>query len=104
MKNASMHLTTLFNSFACAFLMSVAASNTASAQAPAYCLGPTFNTQTAPASLVSADVNGDGKADLVIGYASGNTVTVMFGNGNGTFGPMTQYTTGASPFPSLWRT
>ena len=42
-------------------------------------------------------MNGDGKTDLVIGYATGGCVSVMFGNGNGTFGPKTQYAVGSNP-------
>jgi hypothetical protein len=57
-----------------------------------------------PAGLAAADINGDGKADLVVAdqgtFSSGTTpqvngaVHVYFGNANGTF------TTGASPITS----
>ena len=33
----------------------------------------------------SADVNGDGKPDLVVANYGSNTVSVLLGNGNGTF-------------------
>jgi FG-GAP-like repeat len=42
-----------------------------------------------------ADLNGDGKADLAItNYTSQKTVSVLLGNGNGTFEPETLYTVG----------
>jgi hypothetical protein len=43
------------------------------------------------------DVNGDGKPDLVTANHSANTVSVLLGNGNGTFGPKTDFATGSLP-------
>lgn len=50
----------------------------------------TFQTPTAvslpltnPSSIVSADFNGDGKLDIMVGFL--NTVVVALGNGDGTF-------------------
>jgi len=40
-----------------------------------------------PPSVAVADFNLDGNADLAIANASDNTVTVLLGNGNGTFTP-----------------
>ena len=38
-----------------------------------------------PASVAVTDFNGDGKADLVIANAGSNTLSVLLGNGDGTF-------------------
>ena len=50
---------------------------------PATGLSPTTGNQ--PQSIVAGDFNGDGKLDLAIANASDNTVTILLGNGDGTF-------------------
>jgi hypothetical protein len=47
----------------------------------------TNNVSQNPVSLVAADVNGDGKMDLVSGQYGYQTLTVLTNNGNGTFSP-----------------
>jgi hypothetical protein len=42
-------------------------------------------------------VNGDGKPDLVIANGGDTTVSVLLGNGDGTFQPRVDYATGSSP-------
>jgi type II secretory pathway component GspD/PulD (secretin) len=50
-----------------------------------------------PTGLAAADVNGDGNVDLVDANQGTNTVSVFFGNGNGTFQNPTNYPTGNAP-------
>jgi hypothetical protein len=58
-----------------------------------------FGTGFGPVSLAIGDLNGDGKPDLAVtnGGGSFNTVSVLLGNGNGTFGLKTDFGTGAGP-------
>lgn len=40
-----------------------------------------------PTTVAAADVNGDGKVDLVAGNSTDRTISILPGNGNGTFQP-----------------
>jgi FG-GAP-like repeat/Abnormal spindle-like microcephaly-assoc'd, ASPM-SPD-2-Hydin len=53
---------------------------------------------TAPASVISADVNGDGKPDLVVANGKSNTISVLLGTGNGTFASQATFATGSAPY------
>ncbi|HWW15615.1 MAG TPA: VCBS repeat-containing protein [Candidatus Dormibacteraeota bacterium] len=50
-----------------------------------------------PSSVVVADFNGDGKADLAIANAGSNTVAVLLGNGDGSFAVPLSPATGTTP-------
>src|SRR5205814_405368 len=51
-----------------------------------------------PRSVAIGDVNGDGRPDLVVANDGSNSVSVLLGNGDGTFQAQTKYTTlGALP-------
>ena len=58
---------------------------------------PAFAVGTTPAAQAVGDFNGDGKADLVVANRDSNTMSVLLGNGNGTFQPRTDYTVGTTP-------
>ncbi len=48
-------------------------------------------------SLAVADINRDGKLDLAIANWGGNTVSILLGNGDGTFQPHVDYATDVQP-------
>ena len=57
----------------------------------------TFATGSLPTSVSIADLNGDGKADLAVANSGSNTVSVMLGNGDGTFRTLENDATGTKP-------
>jgi YVTN family beta-propeller protein len=52
---------------------------------------------TAPTYVLTADFNGDGKADLAVVNSNSGTVSILLGNGDGTFSSGTPLTTGTNP-------
>ena len=59
--------------------------------------GGTYSTGAAPMSIAAGDFNLDGKADLVTANSTANTISVLLGNGDGTFGANTDYAVGTQP-------
>src|SRR5438105_4093410 len=56
-----------------------------------------FATGPNPFAVALADFNGDGKIDLAVANSGTSTVSVLLGNGTGTFGAKTDFTTGSGP-------
>jgi hypothetical protein len=59
--------------------------------------GSPFATGTKPADAVVGDFNGDGRLDLAVTNQGDNTVSILFGNGDGTFGPQQTFAAGNGP-------
>ncbi len=57
-----------------------------------------YTTGTTPELVVLADVNGDGKQDLIVANVNASAVSVLLNSGSGTFAPQTPYDTGTTPF------
>ncbi|MBZ5704867.1 MAG: FG-GAP-like repeat-containing protein [Acidobacteriia bacterium] len=53
-----------------------------------------FATRLGPSSIAVADLNGDGKLDLMV---AGSAISVLLGNGDGTFQSAVNYSTGIGP-------
>ena len=47
--------------------------------------------------MVVGDFNGDGHADLAVANVKDNSVSVLLGNGDGTFRPASRFATGVGP-------
>jgi len=58
---------------------------------------PTFPVGNNPVSQAVGDFNSDGHADLAVINQNSNTVSVLLGSGNGSYGPKTDYATGTTP-------
>ncbi|CAF4045528.1 unnamed protein product, partial [Rotaria magnacalcarata] len=50
-----------------------------------------------PCYVATADVNGDGKCDIIVANAASNNASVLLNVGNGTFLTQTTYLTGSVP-------
>ena len=64
----------------------------------AFGIQQTFAVGSQPRTVAIADVNLDGKPDLLIANAVSNTVSVLLGNGNGTFQNQQTFAAGSGPF------
>ena len=60
-------------------------------------VGNTYNVGGRPAGVASADVNGDGKPDLISVNNLANTLTVLTNSGSGGFHSNATYTVGGGP-------
>jgi phospholipase C len=68
-----------------------------SGSTPASLVKSDIATGTAPKGLAEGDFNADGKLDLAIANSGSNTISILLGNGNGTFTLKSSPTTGQSP-------
>lgn len=55
------------------------------------------NVENSPRFLDVADINGDGKLDVVVANSGSGNISVLLGTGDGTFMPRTNYATGNGP-------
>ncbi|SDX05991.1 Repeat domain-containing protein [Marininema mesophilum] len=58
---------------------------------PAFSNQTTFAVGSVPQGITNADFNGDGTPDLAVTNLIDNTVSVLLGNGDGTFAPQTTF-------------
>jgi hypothetical protein len=56
-------------------------------RSPICTAAPGFGTAAPPGSIIAADFNGDGKLDVASSITSSPNVSVLLGNGDGTFQP-----------------
>ncbi len=58
---------------------------------PLFYAGSNYGAGEEPFSIAVSDYNGDGHADLAVINATSDDVSILLGNGDGTFGPVTSY-------------
>ena len=56
-----------------------------------------YNAGANPESVVTGDFNGDGRLDIAVVNGAGNNISVLFGNGNGTFQSPVNYADSLGP-------
>ena len=86
---------TLVLTFTCLAFLSLAGSASALSFSPAN----NFPLGANPYSVISADFNGDGNADLACANLGSGSVSVLLGDGAGGFGP----TASSAPVPVRWK-
>jgi FG-GAP-like repeat/Abnormal spindle-like microcephaly-assoc'd, ASPM-SPD-2-Hydin len=55
------------------------------------------NVEQSVPVFATGDFNGDGKLDLAVPQSTGSSVSILLGNGDGTFAPAVSYAVGSSP-------
>ncbi len=62
-------------------------------------VGLNYPGENGPDAMVAGDFNGDGRLDLAIANYNSGTVSILLGNGDGTFRPPVDYSTGLDTTP-----
>jgi uncharacterized delta-60 repeat protein len=60
-------------------------------------LNSSYSTGAAPADVIAADVNGDGKMDAITVLPGSNAISISLGTGHGGFGSPTLFSVGSNP-------
>jgi hypothetical protein len=81
-----------------ALIASLFFSVSVSATSPQYFYSKlVFPSRNRPSGMAIADVNGDGREDLIVSNTSDNSVSVFLGQMDGTFGSKTDFAAGTVP-------
>src|SRR5262245_22214584 len=84
---------------ACAWLAIAAAAH---GQCPSSFAAPVnYGANDNPRSVAVGDLNGDGKADVVVANSASSNVSVLLGNGDGTFATAANYDAGGGTFVAI---
>src|ERR1043166_1309380 len=80
-----------------ALLAIVVASSASFAACPDFAVGRTLATGAGPAAVAIGDLNHDGRSDLAVPNSGANSISILLGNGNGTFAPAVNFAAGVQP-------
>src|SRR5271166_4606842 len=64
---------------------------------PTFLVAPSLALSGAPSSIAAGDLNGDGKLDLVVANFDTGKISILLGQGNGTFATPVDYPVGKQP-------
>jgi hypothetical protein len=78
-------------------LLPFSLSHSAGAATVAFKPTVTYQVGTAPQAVAFGDFNGDGKVDLVVSNSGDGSVSILLGNGDGTFQPASNIPAGKNP-------
>jgi len=78
-------------------LLALVGTTPAWAAQPNFAPAQNFPVGSSPTTVTNADFNGDGKVDLAAQNYTSDSVSVLLGNGNGTYQPKTDLTVGDGP-------
>jgi hypothetical protein len=76
---------------------SVVAPRSGWAACPNFATAVNYGTGSFPQSVTTGDFNGDGRGDLAVANESSHNVSILLGNGNGTFGAAVNNPAGSFP-------
>jgi len=79
------------------FLLTVVQVCSAQVLSPSFVARMDFPVGQQPVAIATGDFNGDGKLDIVTANGSSNDVSVLLGNGDGTFQTAIDYPVDAQP-------
>src|SRR6266481_6798217 len=71
--------------------------NPANVAAVDFAAAKSYPVGTTPAAVAVGDFNGDGKPDIAVANTGSDNVSILLGNGDGTFQPAVNYSAGCSP-------
>src|SRR5205823_6277911 len=90
---------TIFFPTIMALIILLTSEPTSAAECPATSFAATgmFSAGDQPVSVAVGDFNGDGKPDLAVANQFSADVSILLGNGDGTFGLAVNYPAGSAP-------
>src|ERR1700687_501069 len=87
----------MYRNLAAAFMLLISLGYPAKSGAVDFAPPKTYPVGTSPSAVVVCDFNGDGKPDLAVANAGSANVSVLLGNGDGTFNDAVNSSAGPSP-------